>query len=199
MRLNDLPSLFSNDWLGWASWWVRSRSFLQWTFLFACLAGVGFPLLAEFWWLPALDRQIELARNEAGQPASIHAAGVDARADRRDLSVHSNPEAGPAVLAPPDSINDVWVLTHLLAANHGVKLDKGEYRYVSPQHAAVASYEMSLPLQGDYVNVRAFLAALLAEQPGLALDGISFSRNRASDAEISVTAKVTLFLKPDPA
>jgi hypothetical protein len=181
--------------LGGALWWFRTRSAVMWAFLIVLALAIGVFAVGEIWRASLNERQSELARREAPAPSPMP-PGHRERNDGLQLSSALDTEL--TMLAPANSINDVWVLTHLLAASHGVKLDKGEYRYIRQPGADFGQYEMSLPLQGDYVAIRAFLADLLAEQPGLALDEIGFSRNRISDADVTVAARMTLFLKPDP-
>lgn len=81
------------------------------------------------------------------------------------------------------------------AAHHGLALEQGEYRLVRDREGKLARYEIALPVKGDYVRVRKFVAEVTSEISNLTLDGISFNRQRAADAAVDTQLRLTLFVR----
>jgi hypothetical protein len=74
-------------------------------------------------------------------------------------------------------------------------LERGEYR---PQQAALGRfirYQIVLPVNGSYPQVRRFLGESMRDLPGLALDGIHFSREAAGSAQLQAELRFTAFLR----
>ena len=84
-----------------------------------------------------------------------------------------------------------------MADASGVTLKQGEY-HLDDKNIPHMEYAISFPVKGEYANIRAFLARVLADHHALALDGISFHRDRIDDSILSTDIKLTLFLKPMP-
>ena len=58
-------------------------------------------------------------------------------------------------------------------------------------------YQIVLPVHGDYVHVRRFLASVLRDVPYAALDGVSFERKKVSDATIEARVRLSLFMEQE--
>ncbi|HXF15415.1 MAG TPA: hypothetical protein VN496_00335 [Burkholderiales bacterium] len=84
---------------------------------------------------------------------------------------------------------------HTYARNSGLTLERGEYR---PQQDALGRfirYQIVLPVNGSYPQVRRFLGEAMRDLPGLALDGIDFSREAAGSAQLQAELRFTAFLR----
>ena len=55
-------------------------------------------------------------------------------------------------------------------------------------------YEIVLPVHGTYPQVRVFLAQVLTKIPHLALQSVSFERQKVGDAMIEANIRLTLYL-----
>ena len=83
---------------------------------------------------------------------------------------------------------------HGAAAAHNVQLEQGTYRMVKDRVGKLFLYEITLPVRGDYPQIRKFISQVLTEIPHLALDSVSFQRQKAGDATLESQIKFTLFL-----
>ena len=90
---------------------------------------------------------------------------------------------------------------HALAKDSGVELRSATYQ-MSPMNQGAATgapasiplerYEISLPLNGSYAQIRGFLEKALAEIPVLSLDQVSFHRKTATDTVIQADVRLSL-------
>jgi len=72
---------------------------------------------------------------------------------------------------------------------------------VQESHAAgrFSQAGMNLPLTGRYVDIRAFLASALANQPALSFRHLAIQRNKPTDPNSHLTATLTVqFLVGEP-
>ncbi|MFY9316405.1 MAG: GspMb/PilO family protein [Burkholderiales bacterium] len=79
------------------------------------------------------------------------------------------------------------------ARGAGLDLRAADYRLVDTE-GRIARYEVVLPLQGTYAQVRAFLADALEENPVLSLDQLNLRRKRANDSVLEAEAVLTVHL-----
>lgn len=141
--------------------------------------------------LHPLEQQTEFVRERIDQARSKvsmegRAFGVQGRQRELEMFYDSLP-------AEPD-VTDVLAKIYVVAEASHVTLKQGEYRLnnMNPLHP---EYGMSFPVKGGYANIRAFLARILADYPALALDGISFHRDKIDDSVLSADIRLTLFLR----
>lgn len=80
------------------------------------------------------------------------------------------------------------------AAENGVALDQGQYQLSHDGKGAMWRYDIVLPVRGSYPQVRKFLAQTLVRIPALALQGISFERQKVGDAMLEANIRLTLYL-----
>ena len=100
---------------------------------------------------------------------------------------------GPAALAASQQ--------ELLEAASRHHLTVGQVDYVQESHAAgrFSQAGMNLPLTGRYVDIRAFLASALANQPALSFRHLAIQRNAPTDPNSHLTATLTVqFLVGEP-
>lgn len=97
-----------------------------------------------------------------------------------------------------DQAADRVAVLYSIAAGHGVLLDQGTYRMVPDRGGKLWRYEVTLPVKGDYPQLRKFLSQALAEMPHLALDRVSFQRQKAGDATLEAQIKLTFFFGEVP-
>jgi hypothetical protein len=83
---------------------------------------------------------------------------------------------------------------HELAREQDLALDTGEYAMTRDPELRMLRYQVQLPLKGAYPKVRRFLARVLEEMPGVALDEISMRRETVGSAVVETRVKLTLYL-----
>lgn len=80
------------------------------------------------------------------------------------------------------------------ATENGVALDQGQYQLSHDAKGAMWRYEIVLPVRGTYPQVRKFIAQTLGRIPHLALQSISFERQKVGDAMLEANIRLTLYL-----
>ena len=98
-------------------------------------------------------------------------------------------------LPSKNSINQTLYTLHQAATAHGVTTERVEYRLVTNPSSAFLRYEITLPIKGDYQQIRQFINQLLNTFPTLALSEFSLKRNDAQTQEVDAHVKLTLFLR----
>ncbi len=84
---------------------------------------------------------------------------------------------------------------HDYARAAGLTLERGDYRPVADASGKFVRYQIVLPVNGNYLQIRRFLADAMREMPGLALDAISFEREDAQSAQLQAQLRFTAFLR----
>ncbi|MRR51420.1 MAG: hypothetical protein EG825_10975 [Rhodocyclaceae bacterium] len=84
------------------------------------------------------------------------------------------------------------------AAQENLTLEQGEYRLAKEQVGRLVRYDLTLPVKGPYPRLRRFIARALRENPSLALDGVSFSRQGVIDIGVDAQVRMTLYLRAEP-
>lgn len=87
---------------------------------------------------------------------------------------------------------------HALAARAGLTLATGEYTVARASLTRLMRYEMTLPVEGTYPQVRGFLSAVLAEIPAAVVEEVSLKRESADAARIQARLRITLYLGLPP-
>jgi hypothetical protein len=86
-----------------------------------------------------------------------------------------------------------------LAEAHGVVVRRGEFRYQPEPALGLARYSLSLPVEGSYSALRAFVAEGLGRDPALALDGMRLSRDQEAAGGLRADLRFTLYMRIDTA
>lgn len=84
---------------------------------------------------------------------------------------------------------------HAYAHDAGLVLEQGEYRPLPHPSGKLVRYQILLPVQGGYPQVRRFLARAMRDTPGLALDGIGFQREKGGSRALETQLRLTVFLR----
>jgi len=80
------------------------------------------------------------------------------------------------------------------AAAERISLERGEYTQVAIANTRLARYQIVLPVEADYGQIRRFLAAALADVRGLHLDDISLQRPHIGVADVEARLQFSLYL-----
>lgn len=84
-----------------------------------------------------------------------------------------------------------------LAAQAGLELRHGEYRYSDDQAGRFGSYLLVLPVTGSYQAIWDFALRVLGAVPFAALEGISFRRDGIADPAPQARLRLRFYLKDD--
>lgn len=124
------------------------------------------------------------------------------------LLLHKPLRTAPAALTPQDTLHKFYLslpseaaipdlVAQLLeaAASQGIIPEKAEYQLTRNNAAPLSLYQVTLPVQGDYVALRQFIIQVLNSMPNAALSEISISRNESGDGLVSARLRFTLYLR----
>jgi len=135
-------------------------------------------------------------------PARAKAAALDSRVTQLHKPPSAVAGAGMGPLAdfysffpPTDALPEGLEKVYALAAAEGLDLPHGEYRLVEDPRRKLVAYEASFQIQGDYGQLRRFLAAVLNDLPYASLNDLKFNRQRSSAPAIDAVLKLTLYLR----
>ena len=84
-----------------------------------------------------------------------------------------------------------------LAEQDGLQFSGGEYRLVAGKEKLLDRYVVSLPVRGDYQEIRRFLMTLRDEFPALAIEDVSLRRDKIGSSEIDAQLRLVLFIRRD--
>lgn len=80
------------------------------------------------------------------------------------------------------------------AEANGVVLAQGQYKLTRESNARLNRYQLTLPVNGTYVQIRRFLTQLLNELPILSLDNVRLERETIAETALKAQIDLTLFL-----
>lgn len=150
--------------------------------------------------LAAIAHLLLLPGREAAIEAGERRLAQLERATRRlQIEQQSAPEPErPQLLARfPEASHLPGELGRLLdlAGQGGLRFSGGEYRLVAGKEKLVDSYVVSLPVHGDYREIRRFLVALRREFPTLAIEDVSLRRDNIGAGEIEAQLRLVIFTR----
>lgn len=96
---------------------------------------------------------------------------------------------------PEDAVMmDTLGRVYAAAAQENIVLEHGEYQLAPVLEGKLLRYNLNLPIKGPYTKLRRFIARVLQDNPSLALEGVSFSRQAAMEIGVAAQVRMTLFL-----
>lgn len=84
-----------------------------------------------------------------------------------------------------------------LAEANALKLKVGEYKLEDKEGDGLKEYQISLPVHGSYLQVRAFVTQVLEKMPTVSLDRILLRREHADSPTVDAEIQFTLYMRPD--
>jgi Tfp pilus assembly protein PilO len=114
------------------------------------------------------------------------------------------------LLPQANTLHDWLGLIDKSAFKQGLRLNRGDYKFTQIKQGKVAGnqkvtgnqyasrYEIVLPVTGQYVQIRQFIANVLQSQPALALSSVKIQRENALAANVEARLVFVLFLQGDP-
>ena len=99
-------------------------------------------------------------------------------------------------LFPSESDLPDWLGKIFAAAQaQGLVLEQGEYKAGMDKIGRLMHYQITLPVKGDYPQIRRFLAALGKDVPIAALEQVEFERQKVGVAQVDCKIKLNLYLE----
>jgi Tfp pilus assembly protein PilO len=80
------------------------------------------------------------------------------------------------------------------ARQHQLVLEKGEYKLSNEPDFRLARYQVTLPVSGDYTQVRAFVNDVLQAVPSASLEELTLKREAIDQPALEARVRFTLFL-----
>jgi hypothetical protein len=99
-----------------------------------------------------------------------------------------------AFFPPPDSSPDWLGRIHRIAQAKGVQLASGEYRLERAASPRLQRYQMTLPVQGTYAQIRGFVGEVLEQVPAAVLEEVSLKRENVGTERVEARVRLTLYL-----
>lgn len=159
------------------------------------LAGAGIAVAAATGYALVLQ---PLQRDLAGIERRLAVARERAKKDPMQAplkTIEADPLAAfyakfPTLPAVPELVANL----EMLARKNGVSLDSGEYALADERGAKVQRYEVSLPVRGNYGQIRAFVHEALGATPTAALESVTLRRDVADKPLVEAKLKLTIYL-----
>lgn len=113
------------------------------------------------------------------------------------------------LLPQANTLHDWLGLIDKAAFKQGLQLNRGDYKFSQVKQSKVignqkitgnqyaSRYEIVLPVTGQYVQIRQFIANVLQSQPALALTSVKIQRENALTANVEAKLVFVLFLQGD--
>jgi hypothetical protein len=129
----------------------------------------------------------ETASVQAGGPAG----GLESSRDTNPTSL----AVLKALAGLPQSSEATALIGKILsiASAQHVEIAQADYRLLPATSESRGRLQVTLPIKDTYPRVQAFLADVMNQMPGVALDGVSFQRIRISDGNIDAQIRLTIF------
>ncbi len=96
----------------------------------------------------------------------------------------------PSAASTPDWLAKV----NAAAKANGLTLAAGEYKVSKAGTPRLARYQITLPVQGAYPQIRGFVGAVLAEVPAAVVEEVSLKRESVESAKLEARIRITLYL-----
>jgi hypothetical protein len=97
-------------------------------------------------------------------------------------------------LNKPEATTDWLAKLYAIGAATGVELQSASYKTQATPGTRLERYEIVLPLNGSYTQMRDFLKRSLAEIPVLSLDQISLKRENRREGTVQAELHLTLHM-----
>jgi Tfp pilus assembly protein PilO len=96
---------------------------------------------------------------------------------------------------PGEKSSPQWLEKLLaVAETHGLAMDQGEYTATPDKTAKLVRFQITIPMKGEYLKIRKFLAALPTELPIIALESVQFQRQKIADPVVEAKIRLVLYL-----
>lgn len=138
-----------------------------------------------------LHREVDRLRDEADALARRVGAGDRAGAKP---PVQDQLATFYAFFPASDSSPDWLGRIYKIAQAKGVQLQSGEYRIERAASPRLRRYQMTLPVQGTYAQIRGFVGEVLEQVPAAALEEVTLKRESVESTRVEARVRLTLYM-----
>ena len=139
------------------------------------------------------------SRDLAGRPMLEVGNGATA------LTNHGSGDNGDSVrykefqarLIPQEARHELLKGLFSAATTQGLSLTQGDYELVPAGPGGYAKLQITLPIRGQYKQIRSYIDHLLVNIPGLSLDEITFRRDVVKNTTVDARLRLTVFMRGD--
>ncbi len=158
---------------------------------------VGWPAIAGLMLLGAAGLMEFRALPEAQQKLDTLRTAIARARAQRIVPERGTADAASLIAALPgrDGLESRIADIHRTASAQGLLTTGSEYRSRRESNGEMLRHEISLPFQGAYAPLRAWLAELTALQPALAIEELNLRRAAAETGRLDGHARLVLFLR----
>jgi hypothetical protein len=96
----------------------------------------------------------------------------------------------PAAASTPEWLGRI----HTAATAKGLQLASGEYTVTKAGAERLARYQIVLPVQGTYPQIRGFIGAVLKEVPAAVVEEVALKRESVDKPRIDARIRITLYI-----
>lgn len=153
----------------------------------AVLFYAGLVLIPEYAAIEVLDQRISTTADRI----SALAISPEVPPPTQSEQLKSFFENFPKESEIPDWLGKIYDL----AKAENIELVLGDYSMKYVQAGRLDEYRITFPLKGAYPNIRKFIAAALSTAPALALESISFKRDKIGDAVVDARLSFLLYVE----
>jgi Tfp pilus assembly protein PilO len=139
---------------------------------------------------PMRARLAALETQRADLAARIGARGPSTQPTTQRSQLSNFYAFFPLTRALPDLLGSI----ERAAKSNRLQLDKGEYRLSLEHGFPLARYQVTLPVQGSYGEVRGFVNAVLDAVPAAALEELALKREEIGEPLVEAHVRFVLFL-----
>lgn len=100
-----------------------------------------------------------------------------------------------AVLGPQRDAEQSVKMLFDLAEKNALVLNQGEYKTARDAASGVTTYQIILPVKGEYQAIWQFALQALRAMPFAALDEVAFRRENIGEPAVEARLRLTLYLK----
>jgi len=140
------------------------------------------------WLLPQRAAQMQQMAQPLPTPAALVAPAPPPSANQNLADFY-------AVLGQQRYAEQQVKLLFDLAAKNGLTLSQGEYKTVRDAASGVTSYQIILPVRGNYPAIWQFALQALRDMPFASLDEVAFRRETIAEANVEARLRLTLYMK----
>jgi Tfp pilus assembly protein PilO len=139
--------------------------------------------------------QVEYDAQQVGATPAVQGISTPEEDHSRELSDFYNR------LPKASALTEALAQINQLAVDHKLILNSGDYQFKKTYQSAkelpqtLVQYEIKLPVKGDYVQVRRFIADVLQHMPALALESIEIKRETTLSGLVDTRLVFVLFMR----
>lgn len=145
---------------------------------------VAASVIAQVVLLPGRDAAIEQAERELVRAEkALRRAAMAAEAEGRQ------PDGAPA--SPLERFQSLLDI----ASEQGLQIPTGDYRLVAAKGGPLERYVLTLPVRGQYLSIRRYVAAVRADFADLAVDDVTLRRESVATNEVEAQLRFIVFAR----